>query len=266
MPLPKHAMTLYGGCNCRAIRYRVTVPDYSSRPFAPYHMPDTNPAQSEGSIPRIPVVLMDHCNDCRRATSAILPMCLVTEVFTVDISCLPRDEVLDRSKSSDEARDWRALSSIIDLFEDSCNPNPAPETTLGHYISSEHRHRWFCNHCGTPLGYSVTYAAYPPSWTSAPRMFDIWLGTLDREILENEWMRPDHALWCHFAVDWVSDLAKRGARRRVQDVSPDEQGAHRHVGQREGVGSRGETEPIPRHPLFMIDQLEGDDVSQWLRS
>jgi hypothetical protein len=199
-------------------------------------------------------------------------MCLVTEVATVEVSLVSNDPHQQTSKTDgDDARKWQPLASVIDPFEDGPSVAATSNTALGHYISSPDRHRWFCRQCGTPLAYSATYSAYPEPWkaVSAPRMFDIWLGTLDRECLEQEWMRPDHAVWCHFAVPWVAELTKSGATRVMSAVEGEDSG--RMIGIAKESDERGEskrpsggqlnTEPVPRHPLFMVDQNEGDDVS-----
>lgn len=186
-------------------------------------------------------------------------MALVTETKTVEISFLPKESSTVTDKADDEARTWQRVASVIDPFEeDALTPN-TPNISLGHYVSSPNRNRWFCKHCGTPLAYSATYSAYPAPWkaANAPRMFDIWLGTLDREALEQEWMRPDHAVWCHFGIDWVSDFAKNGARRLPREGGESSDGL-------KSDGKEVKTEPLPRHPLFMIEQPEGEDVSEWL--
>lgn len=46
---------------------------------------------------------------------------------------------------------------------------------------------------------------------TAPRMLDIWLGTVDRDDLEKEWMRPERMLWCEKGIDWIRDMARNGA-------------------------------------------------------
>ncbi|ETI24192.1 hypothetical protein G647_03561 [Cladophialophora carrionii CBS 160.54] len=278
MPLPKDPLTLHGGCNCGSIRYRVSVPEHSDRPVAPYHSGEINTEKME-DMPRIPFVLLDHCNDCRRATASVLPMCLVTEMKTVEVSVLSNDALQQPPPIDDTAREWQPLASVVDAFEDGSNMVSASNSTLGHYISSPDRHRWFCGRCGTPLAYSVTYSAYPEPWkaAAAPCMFDIWLGTLDRDCLEQEWLRPDHAVWCHFAVPWIADLAKTGATRITSSVGEEDSLGSRGPGTGTGKGGdeRGEsirpngrqlkTEPVPRHPLFMVDQDEGADVSEWLK-
>jgi hypothetical protein len=252
-------MTLYGGCNCRSVRYRVNVPPHTDRPTAPYHRPDITPDERK-NLPKMPCVLMDHCNDCRQATGSVFPMWVVTDVQTVEISVLdqkPASPVQDKNsrgqKSGDEDRKWQPLTSVIDKYEGNAASSPCPTTSFGHYSSSADRNRWFCKNCGTPLAYSVNYAAYPEPWkaVSAPRMFDIFLGTFDREHLEKDWMSPDHAIWCHFGIPWAAEIAKIGARRPVELEEAWEGGA--------------KTEALPRHPLFMVDQDESADISGWLK-
>ncbi|EXJ69767.1 uncharacterized protein A1O5_06838 [Cladophialophora psammophila CBS 110553] len=262
MPLPKRPLILHGGCNCRAIRFRISVPGFADRPLAPYRSSHTGGAASVGvddNDTRVPFVLIDHCNDCRRATSAALPMCIVTETRTVEISCLPREGVADRIQArrdkdlNDESRHWSPIEPVLTCHESlSTIPFTTP-STLGHYVSSPGRNRWFCANCGTPLAYSVSEGSLPKDW-HWPKMFDIWLGTLDREDLVNEWMRPDHALWCHFAVPWIADTSRAGARRLVVE---DEIGIEAERGTVQGHKMTAvKTAPVPRHPLFMIDQME----------
>lgn len=66
-------------------------------------------------------------------------------------------------------------------------------------------------------------------------MLDIWLGTVDREVLEKEWMKPERMLWCEKGVTWIREFARNGAGG------------------------------VPEHPLTKIDQHVGDDVEDDLR-
>lgn len=61
-------------------------------------------------------------------------------------------------------------------------------------------------------------------------MLDIWLGTVDREDLEKDYMSPERMLWCDMGVPWIRKLATSG-----------------------GGG-------MPCHPLTKIDKLVGDNV------
>jgi hypothetical protein len=237
---------LNGGCNCHSIRYRITVPPLSLRPKAPYHTPGANLGPS---APTIPCVFADHCNDCRSATSSVLPMAFVADTSTVEISFLMGENVngkVGTEMIGDEQRMWAKLEDVVVPLESEMSPaSPivygGVTTTLGLFLSSPNRYRWFCTRCGTPLGYSVPLAAQPPFWKEipAPRMFDIWLGTFDRDVLENEWMRPEKVMWTHFGITWVRELSKCG----LPDAS--------------------------RHPLPFIDQGEGkedeEEVKTWLK-
>lgn len=129
MPLPSHSLILSGGCNCRAIRYKVAVPPVKDRPISPYR----NPGADIGQDARIPAVYIDHCNDCRRATSGVLPVFLVTEMRSVSISCLPKELITPTGKTEidDSIRQWPSFRSAT---QDNVGPT-AEGTTLGLYIS-----------------------------------------------------------------------------------------------------------------------------------
>ena len=209
MPLPPHPLTITGGCNCRSIRYQINVPAFSSRPKSVYCTPGA-------AIPddaRIPFITIDHCNDCRRATGALLPFGLVTDVVTAELSF--------NSNPLCPASDlW---STPLDALQTS--------STLGHYHSSAGRNRWFCRKCGTMLFYTLSEGVIPEDW-GWPQMLDIWLGTVDRECLEKEYMKPERMLWCEMGVPWIRELARSGAGG------------------------------VPEHPLTKIDKLVGDDVGE----
>jgi hypothetical protein len=178
-------------------------------------------------------------------------MGMVTDTSTVEISFLGREEVVGSigkidSGKGDEGREWVKLEDVVIPLEN----DPAPVspvvcneqiTTLGVFVSSPNRYRWFCIRCGTPLAYSIPLSAQPPFWRSMnpppPRMFDIWLGTCDRDVLDNEWMRPEKVVWTHFGIEWVKEMSK------------------------DGLGD------VDRHPLPFIDQHENDEdgVKTWLK-
>lgn len=61
-------------------------------------------------------------------------------------------------------------------------------------------------------------------------MIDFWLGTIDREDLDKDYMAPERMVWCHLGVDWIRKFA------------------------------RGSTGEIPEHPLTKIDKIVGDDI------
>lgn len=228
MPFPREPFKIHGGCNCRSIRYSVNVPAFSDRPKTVY----CNPGADIPADARIPAVYVDHCNDCRRATSSVLPTWLVAETLTVTVSCMPVEALppLGKVDISDDKRQWRSAEKL--LHDD--GEAVLPGTTLSRYVSSEGRNRWFCRNCGTPICYSIWESAIPKDW-GWPKMLDICLGTVDREDIEKEYMRPERQLWCAKGVPWIRELASQGIRLNGR--------------------------PIPQHPLTKIDKLVGDDIS-----
>ncbi|KAL7954528.1 hypothetical protein V8C34DRAFT_294143 [Trichoderma compactum] len=40
MPLPHEPITIHGGCNCGAVRYRINVPSFEQRPLHFVHAPE----------------------------------------------------------------------------------------------------------------------------------------------------------------------------------------------------------------------------------
>lgn len=158
----------------------------------PYH----DPGQFIGDL-RIPMICICHCNDCRRATSSILPIGLVTHLPTVSV-CLDGSE-----SGTDET--WLPAAEVFDYKSISNR-----KASLTFYKSSEGRTRWFCGRCGTNLAYSIDPGVIPEEW-DWPKMLDIWLGTVDREDLEGEQLVPERQLWCDKGVNWIRKFATAGA-------------------------------------------------------
>lgn len=194
MTLPKDPFTITGGCNCKAIRYKVDVPTWDDRPPTFYKTPD----EDVGDL-RFPMTAIDHCNDCRRATSSVIGMWLCAHYPTISVKCLPRSQTKDTRKA-DEG--WVAASEI---FDNDASPL-AKDTFLTFYRSSPAKIRSFCGRCGTAVSYAIDPAKIP----GFPRILDIPLGTVDQEFLEKEWMKPERRLWCQVGVPWVNQLVKRG--------------------------------------------------------
>ena len=267
MPFPPEPFTINGGCNCRAIRYRISVPEPSFRPTHPFASQTTPPDHPAAYFP---MIATDGCNDCRSATASILPtwICAPADMMSVCIRApppvltdhslskeesgamaklpLPRqvvepgtavstttneDQVKgfaegSRRKQEEETETWHPALSILSLN----SPQPIPNSPLRWYISSSHRARTFCNHCGTNL----TYAIYPmpPIAAGFPDLFDTLLGTVDRADLErkgpvgkqgaesvgkggeegevNWWMAPERHLWWGLGLEWVKDGVRNG--------------------------------------------------------
>ena len=76
-------------------------------------------------------------------------------------------------------------------------------------------------------------------------------------------MRQDGACWVILVFHGLLIWQRLEPRRSVNGVDG---GVNRYeaeevVGGKEGI----KTEPILRHLLSMLDQLEGDDVTKWLK-
>lgn len=197
MPLPPEAVTLSGGCNCSAIRYRVSIPAISDRPLHPAF----NTASGKEPV-RLPFVCIDHCNDCRKATAALLGVVLCSPTSYVEMSTLPQlEEGKERVEKKDEERDWFPATEIFPPGIKSRD-----NTTLSFYTSSEGRTRAFCSSCGTQFAYSAY--PYPDPW---PRMLDIWIGSVDQADLEKEWLVPERHLWYDVGIEWIRKFGSEGS-------------------------------------------------------
>jgi len=80
------------------------------------------------------------------------------------------------------------------------------DTFLEFYASSSSCTRSFCARCGTTLTYCV--APMPKPW---PLCLYIWLGTIDREDLEKDWLNPQAHCWIDVEVPWIGKLACEGS-------------------------------------------------------
>lgn len=179
MPLPHHPLVLNGGCNCGAIRYKIAIPEKPERPI--------HPLSKEVSFP---VVLTDHCNDCRKATGAILPTWICVPITMMSCLLEPVTETEDASVAI-----WLPIDSLF-------YPGPlSSKYWLRFYNSSERTTRSFCGRCGTNLTYS---AKNPPN--GFPVIFDVLLGTLNRADLEKDWMSPDRHCWVDCEIKWIKEL------------------------------------------------------------
>ncbi|MCJ1408890.1 hypothetical protein MMC19_002967 [Ptychographa xylographoides] len=190
MPLPTSSLLLHGGCNCRAIRYKISVPALADRPLHPC---------SDGKVP-LPMLVIDHCNDCRRATGALLPLWICTPIAFVAVSCIARSSSsLPGTADNDADREWSPAEKVF-------GPDaPGGDNYLSTYESSEGVTRTFCARCGTNL----TYLRHPlpKEW---PMMLDMLLGTVDRDDLDTEAAIPERHLWWNWGVGWIKRLVSDG--------------------------------------------------------
>ena len=192
MPLSTHALTVKGGCNCGTIRYSVSIPPLEERVVHPY---------STATPPvRLPFVCTDHCNDCRRATGSVLPAWLCTPASMVSASIAPKSTATlpsDPAKRKDTPAEvrggWVPASEVFTPGSESANGRD--ESFLQSYDSSEGSRRFWCGRCGTNLAYVAW--PMPAGW---PEISDIVLGTVDREDLEREEMRPERQIVSYLNV------------------------------------------------------------------
>ncbi len=205
MPLPDDPIAVHGGCNCGAIRYRADIPALAQRPLHPSH------ARMSKSDPcRLPMIVIDHCNDCRRATGAVLPLWLCTPLAFITASFVLRSP-LHSPQTQDSGTKEMQIPKKLDEQEERTPWLPASETFsrnskydtyLSMYESSPLRTRFFCSRCGTSLAYAVV--PIPEGWVD---MLDLVLGSVDREDLETKALAPERHLWWDCGISWVHEAS-----------------------------------------------------------
>ena len=199
MPLPSTPMTIHGGCNCRAIRYQIRIPEHSQRPLHPY---------SHQTV-RLPFIVICHCNDCRRAVGGLTLAGICNPTAFVHIALLPRSSPLPPLQQTRlEPPDQDAQLTWIpapEVFRPNGVFAPPPDSFLTAYKPSEGVTRTFCARCGT----NVTYSRHPmpEGW---PAMLDILMGTIDRADLERVELRPERHVWWEKGIEWVKTLFSEG--------------------------------------------------------
>lgn len=190
MPLPDNPLTLNGGCNCGAIRYQIQIPTQSERPLNPL-------SPADGKL-TFPVVLTDHCNDCRKATASILPtwICVPTTMMFCRMKPFSHTAGETSFSSDNDTASWKSASNFF---------YPGLENDkywLRFYKSSPNTTRSFCGKCGTNLTYTIS----PSMGNGWPDIFDVLLATLDRADLDHDWMAPYGHCWVECEVPWISKL------------------------------------------------------------
>lgn len=175
MPLPDTLLTIHGGCNCRAIRYELNIPAAASRPWHPY---------SERTV-HLDLHAWCHCNNCQRATGALVLAAACMPTQFVRISLLPRSSPLPALEATrielpndDAERSWVPASEVFKPRSDFELPT---YSFLSYYKSLQYTTWIFCARCGT----NITYSRHPmpEGW---PEMLDISMGTIDQKDLERE--------------------------------------------------------------------------------
>lgn len=219
MPLPIHAFEIRGGCNCKAVRYRISVPALEDRAHSPYK----TPGKEMGNL-RLPMSIVCHCNNCRAATAQIGTHAVLSDMARTEFAVAARAASGEDIAKGEVHREWTPAGQLIDA------KSPLLEAVwLSLYRSSPNRSRWFCGRCGTPVAYSADLESYPKGWETTP-MVDVWTGTVDRDILERDWLKPERALWTAVGIPWVREQIATGASG------------------------------ICEHPLTQVDKVMGDDI------
>jgi hypothetical protein len=211
--LPENPFTLHGGCNCKALRYTLVVPALSSRPI----LWPASTSGGQGDI-RLPMFSIDHCNDCRQATGSLTNVWMMAPRAEISFQCLVRDG----------EEEYIQLSGDHLLF-----PEKASEKTfIVHYKSSHNDAldadciRSFCGRCGTTISVGLFPWKLP---MVAP--VSIQMGTLDRECLEMEGVRPERHLCCGDGVEWIVKMVSEGDK---------------------DLNASG---PLPKHPSMILGEF-----------
>ncbi|KAK1966265.1 hypothetical protein LY78DRAFT_657478 [Colletotrichum sublineola] len=231
--LPDHAFTITGGCNCSAIRYKISVPALADRP--PTHMKVPlflSPEQAQKDW-RLPTLAVCHCASCRRGFGSVVPAMAQCAAYMVSISALP-------VKSTEKAEDvgtggFSALApreSAVELDgERQAEFRPAAEvfkpgsasgdeeTWVRFYHASgcmPDAARVFCGRCGVHFGkaYRITEELY--GFMDKPaggwdEVVNISMATMDDGWLQQEWMEPAvQAFGGMWGIPWVVRTVKMG--------------------------------------------------------
>lgn len=199
MPLPSSPIIIHGGCNCRAIRYEINIPEHSDRPFHP----------SSDQTLRLPLVVICHCNDCRRATGGLTLAGILNPTAFVRVALLPRSSALPtpgRSRieppDADAELAWKPAAEV---FRPDGVLSAPKDSFLAAYNPSKGVTRTFCGRCGTNVSYSRH--PMPAGW---PELLGILLGTIDREDLTKAELRPERHVYWDEGIEWVRTLSSEG--------------------------------------------------------
>jgi hypothetical protein len=212
--LPPTALALTGGCLCRAIRYTINIPEISLRPFHPSAAPTPSQTPSgnfESLGTRLPLIELDHCTSCRLAAGSIVQSWIVAPKSWVEWKLIaklgPSHQDTNKivPKPSEEEYKIYSAVEIIEPSEDLLK-----STYLSQFTSSENVHRAFCSRCSTSLTYCFT--GPKPGWTLPERNFDVALGTLDKECLEIEGVKPERHSWWSDGISWFKKMVREGDR------------------------------------------------------
>lgn len=207
MGVPKEPFTIYGGCFCKAVRYRATAPTYEERPVTPYLLPGQKAEDgSDGTGSRLPCSLLCHCNNCRVLFGQNLVSFIGVAEEHFALSIAPKTSTADEVAAvKDEDREWTPVSDVV-FGPDSTAKLEGLCLTV---YTLPRRLKMFCSRCGTGIGQLSPRGAIPKEW-GWPDMVGLLIATMDREWFEKDWWTPERAVWTAIGVPWVRKMLKEG--------------------------------------------------------
>jgi len=199
--LPKEALTLTGGCYCKAIRYAINVPAWEHRPAIPGAL-ETPISAHESVETRVPIVDIDHCNTCRQVSGAMVQCWLICPVGWIEWDLVAKGSASSSDVGGGKA-DVNLHLSTVEAVGPPQDGQRLASTCVTRFNCTDRATRTFCSRCGTNLSYlSHKHIGTPMS------AVDITVGSLDLESLKLA--QPDRHGWWDFGVDWVKSLLTQG--------------------------------------------------------
>jgi hypothetical protein len=153
---------------------------------------------------RLPIISLDHCTSCRRTSGAIVQSWFICPQSWVEFTL--------QARSQDKSGPTEAIKpATIDYLKP--DPSLQERTFVTGFWSSEHKCRTFCGKCGTHL----TFLNDGPSHALAEKgkwgpYFDIAMGTLDRESVGMDGLKPGWQVHTGDGIDWVKRLITEGEK------------------------------------------------------
>jgi hypothetical protein len=193
--LPSQPLILTGGCHCGASKYTITIPALPDRPIIPNTAP-TAISPTENVPSRLPAVVLDHCQNCRRVAGVIVACWLIIPPGWLTWTLVTPLSSGEGEKGEGEVR--RDVPAV-----DVCGPNADTNHYVRQYRATDRAIRTFCSRCGTNL----TYYGLARHGTPAAFM-DVAVGSLDAESFKL--VRPERHVWWESGAGWVKELVRWG--------------------------------------------------------